>query len=497
MTQNKKFKKLVRARMEETGETYMQARRALGGDDHKSEKPWDGGTCYVLIGYWKSIEEPHWPDPLEMVDPSWDAEERAKVVEYLRGGHGVAHFMGESWCRLGCGTAPDMERVRTVFHGGGVTDAEFGWKERRKARQDAVQRAEEANMTGDNVDMGCRELSDGTYVWPEGLAHYVEEHNVRLPQQFVDHVLAEGSPKKPTGDEEFSYDLVLWSAPETGDKPLRPTRPSMFEQAVSHSASQIRDEEDARVRTKVRAALERQKASGDPLDLLHDKEGWAATGGTEEERLAGLKELWAPPGDLPLEQKIIGYELAYGPGSWRWERPEDDEGRDNPALRQLLTTPSVLEIATPFNKGWYYHDSEYPDEGTVGPYKYREDAEQAAKLAGYDPEDSDSVTFIEQKEADEVTQRYLAEFLRKQLESSIRAFEGIENDEGAWQRVQELLRERLSAATTELIRRGVLAPPEEDITVEFPPGTEEDKEKRVLRANVRIKHPERYPEFVR
>ena len=32
MTQNKKFKKLVRARMKETGESYMQARRALGGD---------------------------------------------------------------------------------------------------------------------------------------------------------------------------------------------------------------------------------------------------------------------------------------------------------------------------------------------------------------------------------------------------------------------------------------------------------------------------------
>lgn len=32
---------------------------------------------------------------------------------------------------------------------------------------------------------GCRDLSDGVWVWPEGLAHYVELHSVMLPEEFV------------------------------------------------------------------------------------------------------------------------------------------------------------------------------------------------------------------------------------------------------------------------------------------------------------------------
>ena len=39
---------------------------------------------------------------------------------------------------------------------------------------------------------GTGELTDGTYVWPEGLAHYVTEHNVRLPEGFVSHARSTG-----------------------------------------------------------------------------------------------------------------------------------------------------------------------------------------------------------------------------------------------------------------------------------------------------------------
>ncbi len=33
--------------------------------------------------------------------------------------------------------------------------------------------------------MGCSDLSDGVWMWPRGLAHYVEKHNVKLPDAFV------------------------------------------------------------------------------------------------------------------------------------------------------------------------------------------------------------------------------------------------------------------------------------------------------------------------
>jgi hypothetical protein len=36
---------------------------------------------------------------------------------------------------------------------------------------------------------GTTELSDGAYVWPEGLSHYVREHKVRLPNEFIQHVI--------------------------------------------------------------------------------------------------------------------------------------------------------------------------------------------------------------------------------------------------------------------------------------------------------------------
>jgi hypothetical protein len=94
----------------------------------------------VRVGYWLGPQAVGWPDPGRFVDPLWDAEERQDVASYLRRGVFARAMMGYSTCRF-CG--------------------------RRN---------------------GSVELSDGVYVWPEGLGHYVEEHDVRLPDEFVDHV---------------------------------------------------------------------------------------------------------------------------------------------------------------------------------------------------------------------------------------------------------------------------------------------------------------------
>jgi hypothetical protein len=40
----------------------------------------------------------------------------------------------------------------------------------------------------DNVTNGNLDLTDGSYLWPQGLAHYVRDHHVRLPAEFVAHV---------------------------------------------------------------------------------------------------------------------------------------------------------------------------------------------------------------------------------------------------------------------------------------------------------------------
>jgi hypothetical protein len=95
----------------------------------------------ILIGYWRSNEEPEWPDPHDFVDETWDLEERALVADYLRDGFIPWMEMGFSWCRI-CG-----------------------------------------------MMNGSAEYADSVYLWPEGLSHYIEEHAVRLPRVVVSHVL--------------------------------------------------------------------------------------------------------------------------------------------------------------------------------------------------------------------------------------------------------------------------------------------------------------------
>ncbi|MFC1431858.1 hypothetical protein ACEZDB_14515 [Streptacidiphilus sp. N1-3] len=92
------------------------------------------------LGYWKSDEMSDFPDPLELVDSAWDSGEREIISDYLCQGQTARTFMGSSRCRL-CGKSN-----------------------------------------------GSSELTDGEYIWPSGLGHYVMDHSVRLPAEFVQHV---------------------------------------------------------------------------------------------------------------------------------------------------------------------------------------------------------------------------------------------------------------------------------------------------------------------
>ena len=97
----------------------------------------------VLIGYWDGPETDHsWPAVENFVDMGWDADEREFVVSYLQSGVMVWGCMGFSLCRF-CGQ-----------------------------------------------ENGNLELSDGHFMWPDGLAHYVAEHGVRLPDLFIHHSVA-------------------------------------------------------------------------------------------------------------------------------------------------------------------------------------------------------------------------------------------------------------------------------------------------------------------
>jgi len=111
------------------------------------------------------------PDPRALVDAAWArSADAAVVVRYLRArARFVEGFeMGLAPCRFaadaaaGCARAPPRE-------------------------------------------LGCASLTDGVFVWPEGLPHYLRRHDVRPDDDFVAHVLAaaalERAAEGACGDE--------------------------------------------------------------------------------------------------------------------------------------------------------------------------------------------------------------------------------------------------------------------------------------------------------
>ncbi|MFI5707785.1 hypothetical protein [Kribbella sp. NPDC051620] len=54
----------------------------------------------------------------------------------------------------------------------------------------------------DSTTNGSLELSDGVYVWPEGLKHYVSDHGLRPPRSFVEHVIEMSEAFEDAGRDE-------------------------------------------------------------------------------------------------------------------------------------------------------------------------------------------------------------------------------------------------------------------------------------------------------
>ncbi|WP_206754386.1 hypothetical protein, partial [Lentimonas sp. CC19] len=113
------------------------------------------------IGYWKerySSEQLHtlkangndveelqrYPEPLLLVGSTWKEEKKKRIILYLNSGHRWSEQLGYSYCRFECGIAESS--------------------------------------------MGNSCLTDSTWIWPEGLSHYVEEHDITLPDEFIRHM---------------------------------------------------------------------------------------------------------------------------------------------------------------------------------------------------------------------------------------------------------------------------------------------------------------------
>jgi hypothetical protein len=132
-----------------------------------------------------------YPLPQELVGEQPEPVRR-RVIDYLRAGELCVCFCGTSWCRFGC-----------------------------------------------EAPIGAYELTDGKWVWPEGLDHYVEVHGVVLPSEFVDHAMTAELPaglapvSPPPGSAPESFLDIL-------RRPPRP--PGRFELTPEQYKARVSDE---------------------------------------------------------------------------------------------------------------------------------------------------------------------------------------------------------------------------------------------------------------
>jgi len=122
-----------------------------------------GKRSLILIGYWRSDREPQWPDPEQWIDEAMPEYARQLVADFLRAGQRTPWVAAwPSFCRL-CGSG-----------------------------------------------VGNGERTEGTFVWPDGLAHYVADHRVRLPAKFV------GQAVMWADQASWEIDPSWWRAQQPG-----------------------------------------------------------------------------------------------------------------------------------------------------------------------------------------------------------------------------------------------------------------------------------------
>jgi len=118
------------------------------------------------VGYWDDGWLPL-PRPQDLVCPGWRSDDRDRIVAYLREGVVVRRAFGSSACRfMDC-----------------------------------------------RLSLGSADLTDGLWMWPERLEHYVTDHAVQLPEVFVETMEGNGW-RVPTVDGAETARALL-SVPNT------------------------------------------------------------------------------------------------------------------------------------------------------------------------------------------------------------------------------------------------------------------------------------------
>jgi hypothetical protein len=126
-----------------------------------------------LIGYWyEAGSHEDLCNPVDVVG-YLAPEVRSHLAAYLDGGERCNGTLGYSYCRFFCGIPDDA--------------------------------------------MGDAERTDGTWIWPSGLAHYVRAHGILLPEEFIEHALARapGQPARMNFQQDAAAVVMAWFKSKT------------------------------------------------------------------------------------------------------------------------------------------------------------------------------------------------------------------------------------------------------------------------------------------
>ena len=118
----------------------MIVRRIPSGEIQKIKRKTQSAE-FNYVGYWTEYKDANkFINPNILIDEHWHTKDKDKIIKYLDGGNVCARYLGWSDCRI-C-----------------------------------------------KSENGSLDLTDGKWIWPEGLSHYVKEHNVRLPEEFINYM---------------------------------------------------------------------------------------------------------------------------------------------------------------------------------------------------------------------------------------------------------------------------------------------------------------------
>jgi len=195
------------------------------------------GTVTVPLieeGFWSSLKRKEKeedfsrtrPNPLTMVDTEWASSEEAfTVLQYIDSPlMFIESFeLGLAPCRFLAAIRSSTSKLNR--------EGNYSLYSSLSSCHTSMIKNDENSVYSHclSKEMGCASLTDGVFVFPEGLAHYIRRHNVRPSSAFVSHIR-----ERLKKVEMFSQSSVKCSSrrllydPETGKGITLPTETRQY-----------------------------------------------------------------------------------------------------------------------------------------------------------------------------------------------------------------------------------------------------------------------------